>query len=226
MKGESRYTRQHKMLENIKKVLIVGAHYDDTELGAGGTAAKVLKNGGEVYKITLTDTVVQSEDMGLDIKSERVKENSRNACIMLGGVKEIEFPVQPYGQLVYKKEIMQMMEHIILEKKIDTVIFHHADDYNTDHMGAHEICKTAGRHVNNLLMFQSNPYIIFENFCPNLFVDISDTIEEKRKALACYDSEHDRWGRLFEANIQRNSVWGYGNHVKYAEGFCAIKVLL
>lgn len=30
------------MMENI---LIVGAHFDDTELGAGGTAAKLVKSG-------------------------------------------------------------------------------------------------------------------------------------------------------------------------------------
>ena len=46
-------------MESFKKVLIIGAHYDDSELGAGGTAAKLLKMGREVYKITMTDTVVK-----------------------------------------------------------------------------------------------------------------------------------------------------------------------
>lgn len=66
-------------------ILIVGAHYDDSELGAGGTAARLIKEGHRVYKITLTDTVVKSDDMGLDITNNRVKENSKNACCALGG---------------------------------------------------------------------------------------------------------------------------------------------
>ena len=207
-------------------VLIVGAHYDDSELGAGGTAARLIKEGHKVYKITLTDTAVKSDDMELNITNDRARENSKDACLALGGVIELNFPVQPYGNLVYTQETMQMMEHLILEKDIDTVFMHYADDYNTDHLAAHKICKTAARHVKNLLMYQSNPYIIYEHFCPNYYIDISDFIEMKRDALACYDAEHDRWGHLFSTNIQRNEIWGYGNHVKCAEGFCAIKTFV
>ena len=42
----------------MKRVLIIGAHYDDTELGAGGTAAKLVDEGCQVYKVTLTDNEV------------------------------------------------------------------------------------------------------------------------------------------------------------------------
>lgn len=205
-------------------VLLVGAHYDDPELGVGGTAARLIQEGHKVYKITLTDTVVKSEDMQLDITNDRARENSRNACLALGGVEEIDFALQPYGKLKYTQECMQAMEHIIFEKDIDTVFMHYADDYNTDHLAAHKICKTAARHVRNLLMYQSNPYIIYEHFCPNYYIDISSTVELKKTALNCYDSEHNRQGHLFDTNVQRNGIWGYGNHVEYAEGFCAIKI--
>ena len=207
-------------------VLVVGAHYDDSELGAGGTSARLIDEGHKVYKITLTDTVVKSKDMNLDITNDRARQNSKAACEVLGGVEELDFPVQPYGNLAYTQECMQAIESIIFEKKIDTVIFHFADDYNTDHLAAHKICKTAARHAKNLLMYQSNPYIIYEHFCPNYYVDISEYIELKRKALACYDAEHDRWGHLFNTNVQRNEIWGYGNHIQSAEGFCAIKILV
>lgn len=210
----------------FENILIVGAHYDDSELGAGGTAARLINEGHKVYKITLTDTVVKSADMGLDITNDRVRENSKNACYALGGVEEINFSTQPYGNLKYTQECMQEMEHIIYERNIDTVFMHFADDYNTDHLEAHKICKTAARHVKNLLMYQSNPYIIYEHFCPNYYIDISSTVDKKKAVLACYDAEHDRWGHLFNTNIQRNEIWGYGNHVKCAEGFCAIKTFV
>ena len=121
---------------------------------------------------------------------------------------------------------MQEIEHFITEKKIDTCIFHYSDDYNTDHLAASDICKTAARHCDNLLMYQSNPYIISEGFYPNVYFDVSDHIEKKRNALLCYDKEHDRQGRLFETNIERNKIWGYGNHCQYAEGFVGIKMCL
>ena len=38
----------------MDKILIVGAHFDDAELGVGGTAAKLVSEGKKVYKLTLT----------------------------------------------------------------------------------------------------------------------------------------------------------------------------
>lgn len=208
----------------MKNILLVGAHYDDVELGAGGSAAKWVDEGKNVYKITLTDTAVFSKDMGLNITASSAKKNSADAAKILG-VIELEFPTVAYGNLAYSQKIMQKMEHIIREKEIDTCIFHFCDDYQTDHLGAHQICKTAARHCSNIMMFQSNPYILTQAFSPTYFVDITKYVDKKRKALSMYDAEHNRQGNLFETNIKRNEVWGYGNHVSYAEGFMIIKMM-
>ena len=210
----------------MNNILVIGAHYDDSELGAGGSAARWLSEGKNVYKITLTDTVVKSDLMSLNITSDEVLANSRDACLKIGGVKELDFPTAPYGNLEYSQTIMQDLERILAEYQIDTCIFHYKDDYNTDHLAASRICRTAARHCDNLLMYQSNPYIIAEDFYPNVFVDVTDYIEKKREALMCYDQAHNRQGNLFETNIERNKIWGYGNHCGYAEGFVAIKLQL
>ena len=63
-------------------------------------------------------------------------------------------------------------------------------------------------------------------YYPTFFVDISDFVEQKKAALACYGSEHNRFDSLFEITIDRNRVWGYSNKVKYAEGFNIIKMLV
>lgn len=185
----------------------------------------MVKQGQNVYKITLTDTEVYSEDMNIAISADRAKQNSIQACKCLG-VKEIEYTTETYGNLIYSQENMQRLEHIIGIYNIDTVFFHFADDYQTDHLAAHQICKTATRHCRNVFMFQSNPYILVHNFTPNFFIDISNSIKDKERALACYDSEHNRQGRLFESIIQRNAIWGYGNHCAYAEGFICVKYCL
>lgn len=206
----------------MKNILIIGAHYDDTELGAGGTAARMVAEGKNVYKITLTNTVVYSESLKLDITNERARQNSKGACEIIG-LKEIDLETAQYGQLVYTQKMMQDLETIIRKYEIDTVFCHFNEDYQTDHIAASQICRTAARHCDNILMYQSNPYITPQTFDPNIFVDITEYVEKKRKALLCYDSEHDRQGRLFETNILRNQIWGYGNHCGYAEGFVAIK---
>lgn len=163
--------------------------------------------------------------MDINISADSAKQNSTQACKCLG-VKEIEFQPEAYGNLTYSQQIMQRLEHIIGVYNIDTVFFHFADDYQTDHVAAHQICKTAARHCRNILMYQSNPYILAHGFAPNFFIDISDYVDDKKRAMACYDSEHNRWGRLFDTIIQRNNIWGYGNHCAYAEGFISIKFCL
>ena len=179
-----------------------------------------------MYKITLTDTEVFSTDMNLDIKGSTAMQNSKDACIAIGGVEEIAIHQEKYGNLEFNQQLMQEIEHIITEKKIDTVFFHYISDYNSDHLAAHKISKVASRHCDNLFMFQSNPYITDQGFAPNCFIDISGFIDKKEKALKCYEKDHDRQGRLFESNIERNRLWGYGNGVKEAEGFVCIKCLI
>ena len=209
----------------MNRILIIGAHYDDCELGAGATAARHVKNGGEAYKITLTNTEVISKSFDLNITQSRAAENSREACKILG-ITELPFHQAPYGELTYSKTMMQELESIIQQYDIDTCFFHFKNDYNSDHIAAHQLCLTAARHCKNLLMFQSNPYITAEAFFPNVFFDVSDTIDLKAKALQCYDQEHNRQGSLFQTNIDRNKLWGYGIHTNYAEGFMAIKFSL
>lgn len=209
----------------MKNVLIIGAHYDDAELGAGGTAAKLVAKGCNVYKITLTDNETDFKQMGIKVKSESSVEQSAAACKILG-VKEItEFKPAPCNQLEYGTEMMQQIESYIYKLDIDTVIMHFRDDMNHDHIEAHKLCLTAARHCKNILEYQSNIYTISETFYPTYFVDITDFIEKKKAALNSYGTEHNRFGKLFETNIARNFVWGGSNHTGYAEGFNIIKLL-
>ena len=43
----------------MQNILLVGAHYDDTDLGVGGTAARLSAEGKNVYKLVLTDNYVK-----------------------------------------------------------------------------------------------------------------------------------------------------------------------
>ena len=213
----------------MKRILIIGAHYDDAELGAGGTAAKLAAAGKEVYKLTLTDNEVKESVYNRVTRREDSIRDSARACAALG-IKEISnFQQERVCQLKYSTEIMQRVEQVILEKRIDTVFVHSEFDTNQDHCEAGKISKTAARHCNNILIYQSNLYVCEKPFYPTVFFDITDYIEMKRSALKQYGIEHQRFGAendtLFENNIGRNKLWGYSNGVKYAEGFLPFKLL-
>ena len=210
----------------MNNVLIVGAHFDDAELGAGGTAAKLAADGKNVYKLTLTNNVTKFDAMNINVAYESSYMQSAKACEVLG-VKEItDFVPVECSKLEYTQEIMQRVEKYIYDLNIDTIFMHFNADMNTDHVAASRICLTAGRHSRNIIQFQSNGQVLENVYYPTFFVDVSDYIEKKRKALACYGAEHNRFDRLFEASIERCHIWGYANKVEYAEGFNIIKMLL
>lgn len=209
----------------MKNVLIIGAHFDDAELGAGGTAAKLVADGKNVYKLTLTDnkTDFKQKNICVDYDSSRIQ--SAKACEVLGVHEITDFEPVECSTLAYSKDVMQRVEKVIYDYHIDTVFIHFGTDMNQDHIAASSICVTAARHCSNILEFQSNGYILDNVFYPTYFIDVSDYIEKKREALRCYSGEHDRFNRLFDTNIERNHIWGYGNEVEYAEGFKLVKFL-
>ncbi len=210
----------------MENILVIGAHYDDAELGCGGTSARLAAEGKKVYKLTLTDNVTQFSQMNIHVFYETSVEESAQACRVLGVHEITEFEPVSCGHLFYTTEIMQKVEDIIFKYNIDTVFMHYTDDLNQDHIAASKICVTAARHCENIFFYQSNLYILPSPFSPTFFVDISDYVEKKKEALYQYTGDHNRFNSLFETNIERNSVWGFANKVKYAEGFVVQKYLL
>lgn len=209
---------------NANNILVVGAHFDDAELGCGGTMARFAAEGKKVYKLTLTNNVTNFAQMDVHVDFESSLHDSANACAVTGAEEIRDFNFVECNHLVYCTEVMQQIESILMEKNIDTIFMHFHSDMNQDHIAASSLCLTAARHCRNLLYYQSNGYVLNTPFYPTVFVDISDTFETKRKALMAYGEEHNRFGGLFGVSLDRNSVWGYENGVRYAEGFMPVKV--
>ena len=196
---------------SMNNILIVGAHFDDAELGAGGTAAKLASQGKKVYKLTLTDNETNFSAMNINVAFESSKRQSAEACRILGVEEITDFKPVACSELEYSKELMQRVEKYIFDLNIDTIFMHFNADMNTDHVAASRICLTAGRHCKNIIQYQSNGYVLENVFYPTFFVDISEFIEKKRQALASYGKEHNRFDSLFEVTVERNRVWGYPN---------------
>lgn len=163
----------------MENILIIGAHFDDAELGAGGTAAKLTKAGKKVYKLTLTDNVTKFEQKCINVDYDASKKQSGKAAAVLGMKEIVDFEPIECSTLSYSKDVMQRVEKVIYEYNIDTVFIHFGTDMNQDHVEASRICITAARHCKNILEFQSNGYILDNEFYPTFFVDISDCVDLK-----------------------------------------------
>lgn len=210
----------------MNNILVVGAHFDDAELGCGGTMARLSSEGKNVYKLTLTDNVTNFEQMNIHVDMEDSRADSAKACREMQVTEITDFEMIKCNTLTYTTEIMQKVEAIIFQRKIDTVFIHYDSDMNQDHVAASKICLTAARHCQNILYYQSNGYVLDKAFYPTVFFDISDFYDVKKRALEYYRGDHNRFDRLFDISLKRTEIWGYANKVSHAEGFVPVKIAL
>jgi LmbE family N-acetylglucosaminyl deacetylase len=114
-----------------------------------------------------------------------------------------------------------------------TIVYtHHAGDLNIDHQITHKAAATAcrpypGQTVEGLIFFEvpsSTEWQIpssSQAFAPNWFVDITDYLEQKKKALSPYSAEIRPWphARSIDAVENLALVRGSATGVKAAEAF-------
>ncbi len=203
-------------------VLAIGAHYDDLELGCGGTLAKHCINGDNVLGFIATTSGYRSEEGKLVRDDmEAFREGSSAAGII--GYKLIRgsiptFEIQPDERL--QAEILRLIE----ENNIDTIYTHWTHDAHHDHRNLATATLHSAKHVNRVLMYRSNWYQSDVSFHEDFFVDISDTWELKERALGEYSGEMIRTGNKWMDYFRRCAEnAGLQCGVKYAESFQVIR---
>jgi N-acetylglucosamine malate deacetylase 1 len=220
---------------NKKNVLIVVAHPDDEILGCGGLIAK----NNQLYNyhvLILTDgTAGRYDESQQQALISAVKK--ANNIVGTHHFHIEKFPNQGLDTLPLT-EIAQCVEHYIASIQPFQVYTHHIGDLNMDHRITHEAVKLAcrpmpGQIVKELYSFyiaSSTEWNMIENeqvFIPNTFVDIENVLDQKIKALACYQSEnkvfpHPRSAKGLKVLAH---YWGMMSGIECAEPFKLIRKL-
>lgn len=189
----------------MKKILVVAAHPDDEVLGVGGTVAKHVACGDEVYAIILGEGQTSRGNKREDISKEIVKELHKNTIESANvlGYKEVffaDFPDNRFDQ-VDLLDIVKVIEKKVSELKPEIVYTHYSGDLNIDHQYTARAVLTATRpigtySVKEIYAFETLSstewnfdYSGQPTFCPNVYVDISEYYTKKEQAMNCYVSE-------------------------------------
>ena len=120
-----------------------------------------------------------------------------------------------------------MIDKLIKKYEPEAVFTQWIGDSHQDHQALTRAVIAASRDVDNLFMYETTiPGGITENaFRPQLFVDVTQTLDIKRNALDCFDSQKIRCGPIWiDALVGRCSYRGYQMNTKYAEAFEVVKV--
>ena len=202
-----------------RTVLAVGAHADDIELAVGGTMARLRRAGARVVMVVLSlpgDAKVR--------RREAEKAAGILGCelrvIMEDGKRRIE-DLKSY-------ELVAMIDREVKELEPDAMLTHGPSEFHRDHVLVHEACVSSQR-LRYFDFFTYQP-----NFCrpvpvafhPKAYVDISETIETKMRAIDAHQSQFKC--RSIGTDIYRDIARMNGRMVgvQYAEGLDIGRMLL
>jgi LmbE family N-acetylglucosaminyl deacetylase len=202
-----------------KKIVCVGGHPDDPESGCGGTLAKLSALGHAVTIIYLTTGEAGINGVNHDEAARIRKQEAINACQVLN-CKPV-FAGQIDGDTVVSNATLQHLQDLIGLEKPDIVFSHWPIDSHKDHQCASLLTiQTWVRAADKFILY------FFEvctgeqtmGFHPTDFVDITDTQEQKRKAVYCHSSQ-DPAGIYACGHSAMEDFRGRELGVKAAEGF-------
>ena len=164
-----------------KRVLAIGAHPDDVEIGCGGTLARHRAKGDMLNILTLSRGAA-----GGDVNL-RANEAHRAAEILGANLQLANLRDAYISEGVATIEII---ESAIRELKPTHIYTHCSEDTHQDHRAVHAASLVATRGVPNVYCYQSPSATV--EFRPRRFVDITHFIGQKIKVIDAYHSQVDR----------------------------------
>jgi LmbE family N-acetylglucosaminyl deacetylase len=221
------------------RALIVFAHPDDAEFGFGGTVARWAREGTEVHYACATDGSAGSNTPGEDREFMRpVRDREMRAAADVLGVASVTFLGFIDGELECNLDLRRAVTREVRRHRPDVLIapdpsrmWNRGRDYvnHPDHkaIGEAALCAVMPDSPTRV-QFAELLDEGFEPFeVPNLWlgsedadtwVDVTDTIDVKLKALAAHESQvkampYEEWIRRRAAEL--GAVAG----MEYAEGF-------
>lgn len=218
------------------KILVIAAHPDDEVLGVGGTIAKMVSEGKEIYVHIVTDGSSSQYEGDTDKLSIKMKEAERANKVL--GVKKVFFGSLPDMKLdtIPHIDINKEIERVINIVKPNIVYTHHKSDVNKDHKLIFESTLVACRPVENSIVKKLYTYETAsstewcdmsseEVFLPNTFVNIENFIEIKCKAMNEYITEIRVYPHPRSIEAIKNYSKACGNKVGllFAENFRLIR---
>lgn len=193
-----------------RKILAIGAHPDDIELGCGATLIKHVNENDDVFLIIAS----YGEKGGS--KDERVKESIESAKLI--GAKDICFLDLPDTLMHHDGITVGKVDQCMSKIKPDIVYVHSPKDYHQDHIAIALSTLSASRHMTNAVFFYESPSTTIE-FRPTAYNDVTQYFCYKLKSIEIFKSqkERDYMEKISVIGLakSRGSILG----VKYAEAF-------
>lgn len=226
-----------------KTVLVVGAHPDDNDFGAGATLAKATRQGAKViYLIATTGQRGSSDEAMTPERLSGIRKKEQEEAAKVLGVREVHFLAYVDGELIPDLRLKEQVVIYIRRHRPEIVFtmdpsFFYFKNFgfvnHSDHRAIGEAtlgaCYPLARdllsfpeHVKAGLQPHKIKEILLHSFVPenaNFYVDVTDTFDTKIKALSLHQSQVPNIQQLEKRMRDRAEAAGKLAGCKYAEAF-------
>jgi LmbE family N-acetylglucosaminyl deacetylase len=225
------------MPERIQRVLVVMAHPDDAEFGAGGTIAKMAKEGRAVTYVVVTNGNKGSSDRTMTAERlARIRETEQRNAARTLGVEHVEFLGYEDGEVEDTRQLRLDVTRQIRRWRPELIITQNPNR-TLNLYGSHRDHRiTAGVVLDCVyplardhmafpeLMPEFEPHKVREVYLmewdhPQLVIDIAETMDLKLKALACHQSQVGDVAAMEKRLRGRAAELGKAKGFAYAETF-------
>jgi len=219
-----------------KEVMIIAPHMDDEVLGCGGVILKHKENGDCVRVVFVANRIYNHRFEGE--KNDIQKLHALNAKGILGYDDAIFIGLHDERLDVALQDIIIPIENVIDRIRPEVVYIPFRGDNNQDHRAVYDAMRVVIRPISvnspkTVLMYEApsstdqSPPLIENMFMPNYFVDITQYIEKKTKAISCYEMEkrcypHPRSEEAIKILAQKR---GIESGFRFAESFMILRML-
>ena len=204
----------------VLRVLCLGAHSDDIEIGCGGLILSLLRAGRSLE----VDWVVFSA------AGRRADEARTGATLFLEGAKQSRVRLHDFrdGFFPHTPAIKDAFETLKAETRPDVVLTHYRDDRHQDHRVLSDLAWNTFR--DHLVLEYEIPKFDGDLGAPNLFVPLDRELCDRKVAHleTAFGSQRDKHWFAAETFLGLMRLRGMECRAPggYAEGFYARKVPL
>ena len=204
------------------KVLAIGTHFDDVELGCGGTLLKHISKGDEVNILVVTHSGYTKEADDFERAKSLAKEEGVKSAHTMGA--NLHCMDKDPLNLVPTESFVFEIERHINEIRPDRVYTHQPTDTHSDHAAVGTATLRACRKRKEIFLYRSNWYIIDNSPKDNYYVDISDFVHKKMELLHIYKIEMEKVNYTWIDFVKKqNEAAGARIYTDAAETFHLVK---
>jgi len=203
------------------RILCLGAHCDDIEIGCGGAILKLLGT----YKRTVVDWVVFSSEQ------QRASEARESASMFLREAESKNVVIKSFTNSFFPYiggEIKRFFEELKREVSPDLVFTHYRNDLHQDHRLISELSWNSFR--DHMILEYEIPKYDGDLASPNSFVHLDDSIARRKITYIMESFRSQRTKQWFdeETFLSILRLRGVESNApgRYAEGFYCRKTIL